>query len=90
MATRNEYVSVRMSREEKACLEKAAAASDMNISDYVRAGAMVMAMLDGQTDAVKITAGLMVEKFGPQVRQFKLALFGTASGRGRRPAESQG
>lgn len=59
---RTDTVSVRVSPREKACLEAAAEAAKLTVSDYIRAGAMLMALMDGNKEAVEITAGLGKER----------------------------
>ena len=86
MPNRNLVVNMRVSEREKSCLEKAAEASGMTLSDYMRAGAMTLAMMDGSTEAAKITAELAKEKFGPQIEKFKMAL-GIGPARGQRATE---
>lgn len=71
---RSEVVGVRVTEREKACFEGAAAASEMTVSDYLRAGGMLMAMMDGRKDAVAITAELAREKLKDKLQLAKLGM----------------
>lgn len=75
---RTEVLTVRVSKREKALFEKAAKDSGLTVSDYMRSGAMICAMIDGQTEAVKITAELVKEKLGGQLEVARRAVGATA------------
>lgn len=65
---RSEVVGVRVSPREKRMFERLAKKNHMTVSDYLRAGAMLSAMFDGDKEAIAITAGLVKEKFGDQLQ----------------------
>jgi hypothetical protein len=56
---RTERVQINLSVKEKAIIEHAASKSKMSFSDYLRAGGLMMALLDGNVDALKHTAGVI-------------------------------
>lgn len=64
MMKRESYIMVRVSPREKACIEAASEKEGMSVSDYVRAGAMITAMVDGNREARAITREILKARFG--------------------------
>jgi hypothetical protein len=69
-----ETVGVRVSPREKECLEQAATDAGLTVSDYLRAGGMLMAMFDGNRKAVEITADLARDLVKSKVDLAKMAM----------------
>lgn len=74
MIERTEVAGVRMTVREKKCLEGAARNAGLTLSDYMRAGSMLMAMMDGNKEALAITADLTGSAFAEMVSTMKVSL----------------
>jgi len=64
-----EVFAIKFTEEERALLRKRARIEKMSEADYLRVCMIVDAMLAGDRDAIKITAGRLREKFVARVRR---------------------
>lgn len=62
-------INVKLTEEEKVCIERVSEAQGMTVSDYVRAAAMITGMLDGDRGAYAIAGKAMKARFGYRWKQ---------------------
>lgn len=60
-------LQIKFTDEERALLKKLAAKNDMTEADYLRVCMIMDGVLEGDRDAIKITAGRLREKVGRRV-----------------------
>lgn len=71
---RKNHLAARFTDRERACIERQAAKQGMGVSEYVRSSVMFMLVMDGDTEALKIAAGLMGDELRSRFDAFRAGL----------------
>ncbi|HTO23115.1 MAG TPA: hypothetical protein VMQ10_11620 [Spirochaetia bacterium] len=67
---RTQVVAGKFTREEEQLIRDEAQRQEMNVSEYVRAAVFMSLILDGNTKAMKLMAGLVAGKLAEKFAKF--------------------